>query len=49
MPLELELGPHARSTLYLVAAKSALEIGRVRLVAELLAEELRAAGSGAEV
>ena len=41
VPLKLDLGPHARSASYLVCAKSALDIPRVRLVAELLAEELR--------
>jgi DNA-binding transcriptional LysR family regulator len=41
VPLGLDLGPHARSSLHLVCAKSALAVSRVRAVAELLAEELR--------
>jgi len=40
-PLKVDLGPHARSSVYLVCAKSALDIPRVRLVAEILAQELR--------
>jgi DNA-binding transcriptional LysR family regulator len=40
-PLKLDLGPHARSSVHLVCAKSALDIPRVRLVAEVLAQELR--------
>lgn len=40
VPLGLDLGPHARSALHLVCAKSALAVPRVRAVAELLAEEL---------
>ncbi|MCI0570369.1 MAG: LysR family transcriptional regulator, partial [Myxococcaceae bacterium] len=40
VPLELDLGPHQRSAMHLVCAKSALDIPRVRLVAELLQEEL---------
>jgi DNA-binding transcriptional LysR family regulator len=43
VPLKLELGPFATSSLYLVCAKSALDIPRVRIVAELIAEELRQA------
>jgi hypothetical protein len=42
VPLKFDLGPHARSATHLVCAKSALEIQRVRLVAEVLAAELRA-------
>jgi DNA-binding transcriptional LysR family regulator len=42
VPLKFDLGPHARSPVYLVCAKSALDIPRVRLVAEILAEEFRA-------
>ncbi|HVJ22242.1 MAG TPA: LysR family transcriptional regulator [Polyangiaceae bacterium] len=38
--LELELGPYAKSELHLVATKSALEVPRIRAVAELLGEEL---------
>jgi DNA-binding transcriptional LysR family regulator len=40
VPLELELGPYAKSELHLVATKSALEVPRIRAVAELLSEEL---------
>jgi DNA-binding transcriptional LysR family regulator len=42
VPLKFDLGPHARGAAYLVCAKSALDIPRVRLVADVLAEELRA-------
>jgi hypothetical protein len=38
---QIELGEFAESAVYLVCAKSALDIPRVRVVAELLAEELR--------
>jgi DNA-binding transcriptional LysR family regulator len=38
---QIELGEFAESSLYLVCAKSALDIPRVRVVAELLADELR--------
>jgi DNA-binding transcriptional LysR family regulator len=41
VPLGLELGEHGQSALHLVCARSALGVPRVRLVAELLAEELR--------
>ncbi|MBK6693434.1 MAG: LysR family transcriptional regulator [Myxococcales bacterium] len=40
--LDLDLGPY-KGELYLVCARSALAIPRVRVVAELLADELRAA------
>ena len=40
VPLDLNLGPHSKQTLYLVCAKSALDIPRVRRVVELLVEEL---------
>jgi DNA-binding transcriptional LysR family regulator len=43
VPLPIELGPHATTKLYLVCAKSALDIPRVRLVAELLVDELKRA------
>lgn len=43
VPLPIDLGPHARSKLYLVCARSALAIPRIRLVADLLATELAAA------
>jgi DNA-binding transcriptional LysR family regulator len=43
--LELDLGPHARGAMHLVAAKSALDIPRVRAVADLVAAEFRAAQS----
>jgi DNA-binding transcriptional LysR family regulator len=42
VPLDLDLGPHARSELHLVAPKSALDIPRVRRVAELIVSELKA-------
>jgi DNA-binding transcriptional LysR family regulator len=45
VPLDVELGPHARGALHLVCAKSALDIPRVRVVAELLREELLRASS----
>lgn len=41
VPLELDLGPHAKSALHLVCAKSALDIPRVRRVAELIVDELK--------
>ncbi len=41
--LDIDLGPHSRSAIHLVAAKSALDIPRVRAVAELLAQALREA------
>ena len=40
VPLDTDLGPHSRTQLYLVCAKSALDIPRVRLVSELLVAEL---------
>lgn len=43
VPLDIDLGPYAKSTLHLVCAKSALDIPRVRIVAELLAAELQRA------
>jgi DNA-binding transcriptional LysR family regulator len=41
VPLSIDLGPHQRSAISLVCAKSALDIPRVRRVSELLATELR--------
>lgn len=41
VPLDLELGPHARQELHLVCARSAMDIPRVRRVAELLVTELK--------
>lgn len=41
VPLDIDLGPHARQSLHLVCAKSALDIPRVQWVAELLVEELK--------
>ena len=41
VPLGLDLGLHARSSLHVVCAKSALGVARIRAVAELLADELR--------
>ncbi len=43
VPLSIDLGPYARSETHLVCAKSALEISRVRLVADLLVAELERA------
>ncbi|MBS2021427.1 MAG: LysR family transcriptional regulator [Deltaproteobacteria bacterium] len=42
VPLKIDLGPFARGTAYLVCAKSALDIPRVRQVAQLLMAELSA-------
>jgi DNA-binding transcriptional LysR family regulator len=44
--LDLELGPHASSTLHLVCAKSALGVPRVRAVADLVAAELASLAPG---
>lgn len=41
VPLPLDLGPHQRGDLHLVCAKSALDIPRVRLVAQFIEAELR--------
>jgi DNA-binding transcriptional LysR family regulator len=41
VPLDFELGPHAKSQLYLVCAKSALDIPRVRRISELIVGELQ--------
>lgn len=41
VPLGLDLGPHATSSLHVVCAKSALGVARVRAVVELLTGELR--------
>lgn len=41
VPLAVDLGPYGRGTLHLVAARSALDIPRVRLVADLMVAELR--------
>lgn len=41
VPLGLDLGPHAKASLHVVCAKSALGVARIRAVAELLTEELR--------
>jgi DNA-binding transcriptional LysR family regulator len=43
VPLPIDLGPHATTTFYLVCARSALDIPRVRRVAQLLDQELRRA------
>ncbi len=40
VPLDVDLGPWAKQTLHLVCAKSALDIPRVRRVADLLISEL---------
>ncbi len=41
VPLDLELGPYAKTTVHLVCAKSALDTARVRRVADLLVRELK--------
>jgi DNA-binding transcriptional LysR family regulator len=41
VPLELDLGPYARSQIHLVCVRSALDTLRVRVVADLLAAELQ--------
>ncbi|HEY1088333.1 MAG TPA: LysR substrate-binding domain-containing protein [Archangium sp.] len=41
VPLDLDLGPHAKQELHLVCAKSAMDIPRVRKVAELIVDELK--------
>ncbi|MFO0595307.1 MAG: LysR family transcriptional regulator [Myxococcaceae bacterium] len=46
VPLDLDLGPYARQTSYLVCAKSALDVPRVRRVVELLQDELKRARPG---
>jgi DNA-binding transcriptional LysR family regulator len=45
VPLELDLGEYGFSNLHLVCAKSALDIPRVRLVADMLIGELKTATS----
>ena len=40
VPLDIDLGPFARGTLHLVAARSALDIPRIRLLAQLIETEL---------
>ena len=40
VPLDVDLGPFSKTQLYLVCAKSALDIPRVRLVSDLLVAEL---------
>jgi DNA-binding transcriptional LysR family regulator len=40
VPLGLDLGPHAKSHVHVVCAKSALGVTRIRAVAELLKDEL---------
>ncbi|ADO70922.1 helix-turn-helix domain-containing protein [Stigmatella aurantiaca] len=43
VPLPVELGPYKRLTYHLVCAKSALDIPRVRLLADLFVSEMEAA------
>jgi DNA-binding transcriptional LysR family regulator len=45
VPLSLDLGPYARSSMYLVCPRTALDIPRIRLVAELLGAELEKAAA----
>lgn len=40
VPIDVDLGPHSTLTVYLVAAKSALDVPRIRRVAEMLTDEL---------
>ncbi len=40
VPLGLDLGPHAKSSLHVVCAKSALGVARIRAIADLLTAEL---------
>lgn len=47
VPLPLPLGPHERGEMHLVCAPRALEVPRVRVVAELLVEELAHARAAA--
>jgi DNA-binding transcriptional LysR family regulator len=44
VPLPIDLGPYQRTRMYLVCAKSALDIPRVRLVSDLLVTEFEKAG-----
>ena len=41
VPIDLDLGPAKRGLLCLVCAKSALDIPRVRLIADLLQEQVK--------
>jgi DNA-binding transcriptional LysR family regulator len=41
VPLDIDLGPFARGAMHLVAARSALDIPRIRLLAQLIETELR--------
>ncbi len=43
VPLDVELGPFARGAIHLVSARSGLDVPRVRLVAQLIEDELRRA------
>ena len=43
VPLPVDLGPHGRGAIHLVCARSAFDIPRVRLVADLIAAELERA------
>jgi DNA-binding transcriptional LysR family regulator len=40
--LDLDLGPHARGAMHLVCARSALDVPRVKAVADLIVKEFRA-------
>ena len=48
VPLKVDLGPHTKSHLYLVCAKSAHDIPRVRTMADLLVSELKNISSSAQ-
>ena len=41
VPARVDLGPFARGALHLVCARSALDVPRIRLVAQLIEAELR--------
>ena len=40
-PLQVDLGPFSRGAMHLVCARSAYDVPRIRLVAQLLEAELR--------
>ncbi len=42
LPLDVDLGPQARTRLYLMCARSSLDVARVRAVAQMLSDELTA-------
>lgn len=46
VPLDIPLGPYARSVTHLVCAKSALQVPRIKAVADLLIDELQRVSAG---